>query len=131
MIQHYKRLYAQQARTHAHYYFVCVCVCVWMDPSTVVFKIERLRRRPQDGAAKKATTKQIAESLKKSGLEKLAKINRTKIESDISFALRHGKITKQEAAAIDPKNFKILLDNSKTKTIAIVNPKTGKVTRGK
>jgi hypothetical protein len=82
-------------------------------------------------AAKKATTKQIAESLKKSGLEKLAKINRTKIESDISFALRHGKITKQEAAAIDPKNFKILLDNSKTKTIAIVNPKTGKVTRGK
>ena len=82
-------------------------------------------------AAKKATTKQIAESLKKSGLEKLAKINRTKIESDISFALRHGKITKQEAAAIDPKNFKILLDNAKTKTIAIVNPKTGKVTRGK
>ena len=82
-------------------------------------------------AAKKATTKQIAKSLKKSGLEKLAKINRTKIESDISFALRHGKITKQEAAAIDPKNFKILLDNSKTKTIAIVNPKTGKVTRGK
>jgi hypothetical protein len=68
-------------------------------------------------AAKKATTKQIAESLKKSGLKKLAKINRTKIESDISFALRHGKITKQEAAAIDPKNFKILLDNSKTKTI--------------
>jgi hypothetical protein len=81
--------------------------------------------------ATKAVTKQTAEALKKSGLEKLAKINRTKVESDISFALRHGKITKQEAAAIDPKNFKILLDNSKTKTIAIVNPKTGKVTRGK
>jgi len=36
-------------------------------------------------------------------------------ESDISYALRHGKITKEEAAALDPKKFKILLDDSKTR----------------
>jgi len=69
-------------------------------------------------------------NLKKSGAEKLNKINRTTSTADISFALRHGKITKQEAAALDPKNFKILLDNSKTKTIATIDVKTGKVTKG-
>ena len=69
-------------------------------------------------------------NLKKSGVEKLKKINRTTSTSDISFALRHGKITKQEAAAIDPKNFKILLDNSKTKTVAVIDTKTGKTTKG-
>jgi len=36
-------------------------------------------------------------------------------EFDISYALRHGKITKEEAAALDPKKFKILLDDSKTR----------------
>ena len=48
-------------------------------------------------------------SLKKSGTDKLTKIGKTTSEAHISFALRQGKITKQEAAAIDPKNFKILL----------------------
>lgn len=83
-------------------------------------------------AAKKTVVKAVKSTpLKVSGLEKLNKINRTTSESDISYALRQGKITKQEAAAIDPKKFGILLDNSKTKTIAVINLKTGKVTRNK
>ena len=76
-------------------------------------------------AAKKA-----AESLKKSGLEKLAKINRTTNESDVLYALRQGKITQKEAAAINPKKFP-LPDKTKTKVIANINPKTGKVTKNK
>ena len=79
---------------------------------------------------KSAEIKEIAKSLKKSGLEKLAKINRTTNESDISYALRHGKITAKEAAAIDPKLFP-LADKTKTKVIAIIDLKTGKVTRSK
>ena len=78
-------------------------------------------------AAKKAATKKLAESLKKSGLEKLAKINRTTNESDILYAIRHGKITSKEAAAIDPKKFPL---PEKARTIATINLKTGKVTRG-
>ena len=81
-------------------------------------------------AAKKAATKQIAESLKKSGLAKLAKINRTTNESDVLYALRQGKISQKEAAAINPQKFP-LPDKTKTSVIATVNPKTGKVTRGK
>ena len=78
--------------------------------------------------AKKAATKKLAESLKKSGLEKLAKINRTTKESDILYAIRHGKITSKEAAAIDPKKFPL---PEKGKTIATIDLKTLKVTRGK
>ena len=81
-------------------------------------------------AAKKAAAKKLADSLKKSGIEKLNKINRTTKESDVLYALRQGKITQKEAAAIDPKKFP-LPDKSKTKVIANINLKTGKVTRGK
>ena len=81
-------------------------------------------------AAKKAAAKKLADSLKKSGIEKLNKINRTTKESDILYALRHGKITQKEAAAIDPKKFP-LVDKSKTTVIGTINLKTGKVTRGK
>jgi hypothetical protein len=75
-------------------------------------------------AAKKAT-KAVAKNVVKKPKKK------TPSESDISYALRHGKITKEEAAALDPKKFKILLDNSKTKTVFTVNLKTGKTTKGK
>jgi hypothetical protein len=77
------------------------------------------------GAGRGASVNNSTAALKKSGLEKLAKINRTKIESDISFALRHGKITKQEAAAIDPKKFGILLNPN------IVSSKTITLKKGK
>lgn len=66
--------------------------------------------------------------LKKSGIDKLTKMGKTTSEAHIMSAVRQGKITKQEAAAIDPKNFKILLApavSSKT-----VNLKTGKTTIG-
>jgi hypothetical protein len=79
-------------------------------------------------AAKKPVEKTTA-ALKKSGIEKLTKIGKTTSEAHISYAVRHGKITKQEAAAIDPKNFKILLDDSKSKVIGTINMKTGKVTK--
>jgi hypothetical protein len=80
--------------------------------------------------AKKAAAKKLADSLKKSGIEKLNKINRTTKESDILYALRHGKITQKEAAAIDPKKFP-LPDKSKIKVIGTIDLNTGKVTRGK
>jgi len=86
--------------------------------------------RPATKPAKTTTAKTTA-ALKKSGIEKLSKIGKTTSEGDISYAVRHGKITKQEAAAIDPKNFKILLDNSKSKVIGTMNIKTGKITKGK
>jgi hypothetical protein len=79
--------------------------------------------------AKKAVTKKTTDALKKSALKKLEKVGKTKSEAHLSSALRQGQITKQEAAALDPKNFKILLEppiSSRT-----INLKTGKVTRGK
>jgi hypothetical protein len=79
-------------------------------------------------AAKKPVQKTTA-ALKKSGIDKLTKIGKTTSEAHISYAVRHGKITKYEAAAIDPKNFKTLLDNSKSKVIATMDSKTGKVTK--
>lgn len=82
------------------------------------------------GVAKKVATKKLTESLKKSGLEKLAKINRTTNESDISYALRQGKISQKEAAAIDPKKFP-LPDKTKTKVIATIDLKTNKITKNK
>ena len=66
--------------------------------------------------------------MKETGLAKLAKAGRTTSEGDIGYAVRHGKITQQEAAAIDPKKFP-LPDRSKIKTIATFDLKTGKVTK--
>ncbi len=74
--------------------------------------------------AKAPTTK----SLKETGLAKLAKAGRTTSEGDIGYAVRHGKITQQEAAAIDPKKFPLPV---KAKTYATFDLKTGKVTKGK
>lgn len=59
-------------------------------------------------------------ALKKSGLAKLAKINKPADTAHIDYAVRHGKITPQEAAAIDPKNFDYLLDKS-SKTIGTID----------
>ena len=79
--------------------------------------------------AKKAAAKKVADSLKKSALKKLEKVGKTNSEAHISSALRQGQITAKEAAALDPKNFKILL-NPKTVSSKTINLKTGKVTRG-
>ena len=79
--------------------------------------------------AKKAASKKVAESLKKSALKKLEKVGKTNSEAHISSALRQGQITKKEAAALDPKNFKILL--APAVSSRTINLKTGKVTRGK
>lgn len=67
-------------------------------------------------------------SIKKSGIAKLAALGKTTSEAHISFALRQGKITKQEAAAIDPKNFKILLKPEivSSKTISLKSPRGGR-----
>ena len=62
-----------------------------------------------------------AKSLKEIGLEKLSKIrDGSKDEVNIGYALRHGKITQQEAAAIDPKKFPLPVN---IKTIAIIDLK--------
>ena len=82
--------------------------------------------KPIPSVKAKTPAKPNAASVKKSGIDKLTSIGRTTKESDISFALRHGKITKQEAAAIDPKNFKILLKPQVVRTIEInLNPSRG------
>jgi hypothetical protein len=70
--------------------------------------------------------KKVTPSLKKTATDKLAKIGRTNTPSDISFALRHGKITAKEAAALDPKNFKILTEKPKVTSSITINLKTGK-----
>ncbi len=49
-------------------------------------------------------------ALKKSGIEKLTKLNKTTSEAHILSAVRQGKITAKEAAAIDPKKFSILVN---------------------
>ena len=66
--------------------------------------------------------------MKKSGIAKLTALGKTTSEAHISFALRQGKITKQEAAAIDPKNFKILLKPEvvSSKTISLKSPRGGR-----
>ncbi len=74
-------------------------------------------------AAKKPET---PASLKKIATNKLTKIGRTNTPSDISFALRHGKITAKEAAALDPKNFKILTEKPKISSSITIDLKTGK-----
>jgi len=86
------------------------------------------------GRVGKVTTKAVstptANSLKKIGIEKLKKINRTTSESDIMYALRQGKITQKEAAAINPAKFP-LPDKTKTSVIGTIDSITGKITRGK
>ena len=74
---------------------------------------------PKPTPSGKATAKPNTASIKKSGIAKLTALGKTTSEAHISAALRHGKITKQEAAAIDPKNFKILLNPKVTRTIEI------------
>jgi hypothetical protein len=63
-------------------------------------------------AAAAAAAKAVKSNVKK---VKTPKKGSTPNESDISYALRHGRITKEEAATLDPKKFKILLDDSKTR----------------
>lgn len=60
----------------------------------------------------KASTKKIdpTAALKKSGIEKLTKLNKTTSEAHILSAVKQGKITAKEAAAIDPKKFGILVN---------------------
>lgn len=60
----------------------------------------------------KVSTKKInpTAALKKSGIEKLTKLNKTTSEAHILSAVRQGKITAKEAAAIDPKKFGILVN---------------------
>lgn len=69
-------------------------------------------------------------ALKKSGTAKLAKVGKTTSEAHLLSALRQGQITKSEAAAIDPKKFKVLLSSDvvSSKTIDLT---TGKVTRSR
>ena len=50
------------------------------------------------------------EALKKSGLAKLTKLNKTTSEAHILSAVRQGKITAKEAAAINPDKFGILVN---------------------
>ncbi len=70
--------------------------------------------------------KKVTPSLKKTATDKLTKIGRTNTPSDISFALRHGKITAKEAAALDPKNFKILTEKPKITSSMTIDLKTGR-----
>ena len=60
----------------------------------------------------KTSTKKIdpTAALKKSGIDKLTKLNKTTSEAHILSAVRQGKITAKEAAAIDPKKFGILVN---------------------
>jgi len=60
--------------------------------------------------APKAPKVNPTDALKKSGLAKLAKINKTTSEAHILFAIRQGKITAKEAAAINPEKFGILVN---------------------
>jgi hypothetical protein len=61
-------------------------------------------------AATKAASKQAAEALKKSGLAKLNKLNKTTSEAHILSAVKQGKLTAKEAAAINPEKFAILVN---------------------
>ena len=61
------------------------------------------------GSAKKSKVNPT-ESLKKSGLAKLAKLNKSTSEAHILSAVRQGKITAKEAAAINPDKFGILVN---------------------
>ncbi len=83
------------------------------------------------GVTKGLSAKQIKAIAKISNAKTTVKNSKIPSESDISYALRHGKITKEEAAALNPKKFKVLLDDSKTKTVFTVNLKTGKAKRSK
>ena len=68
--------------------------------------------RGSGGGSKVPKTKKVdpAEALKKSGLAKLTKLNKTTSEAHILSAVRQGKITAKEAAAINPDKFGILVN---------------------
>ena len=66
--------------------------------------------RGSGGSSAKAPKVNPTAALKKSGLEKLAKIGKTTSEAHISYAVRQGKITAKEAAAINPEKFGILVN---------------------
>jgi hypothetical protein len=71
----------------------------------------------------------MASDAKKSGVDKLSKLGKTTSESDILYALRHGKITQQEATAINPDKFP---DTSNApKSVYTVDLKKGKITKEK
>ena len=80
--------------------------------------------------AAKKPKKETTAALKKSGAEKLAKIGKTTDTAHIDYAVRHGKITVKEAAALDPKNFKYLLEDKKVISSVTINLKTGKISGG-
>lgn len=80
----------------------------------------------------KATAKPSTASLKKSGIAKLTALGKTTSEAHIISAVRQGKITKYEAAAIDPKNFKSMLAPAvSSKTVNLKTPRgSGGMPRG-
>lgn len=86
----------------------------------------RLNGLSKKTMANKKNNTNSNDALKKSGIDKLTKIGKTTSEAHISYALRHGKITKQEAAAIDPKKFGILLEPAKTTRTITLNLNTKK-----
>jgi len=61
------------------------------------------------GSAKKPKVNPT-EALKKSGLAKLTKLKKSTSEAHILSAVRQGKITAKEAAAINPEKFGILVN---------------------
>ena len=78
---------------------------------------------PKPTPSNKATAKPNTASLKKSGIDKLTALGKTTSEANIMSAVRQGKITKYEAAAIDPKNFKSLLSPAvSSKTVSLKPP---------
>ena len=81
---------------------------------------------PKPKPSGKATAKPSTASLKKSGINQLTALGKTTSEAHIMSAVRQGKITKYEAAAIDPKNFKSLLAPAvSSKTITLKPPRGG------
>ena len=62
------------------------------------------------GGSPKKPKANPTDALKKSGLAKLAKLNKTTSEAHILSAVKQGKITVKEAAAINPDKFGILVN---------------------
>ena len=85
---------------------------------------------PKPKPSGKATAKPNTASLKKSGISKLTALGKTTSEAHIISAVRQGKITKYEAAAIDPKNFKSLLAPAVSSKIVSIKPPSGGGMRG-
>ena len=62
------------------------------------------------GGGAKTPKTNPTDALKKSGLAKLSKLNKTTSEAHILSAVRQGKLTAKEAAAINPEKFGILVN---------------------